>query len=76
MKEDKDIVKLIDYYRPSYLRYIDKAKSVKNYIEWDNSRFANNLTDFLREHDIEVTPDGYDYVFRTCERFRRRIYGP
>jgi hypothetical protein len=74
VKEDKDIVALIEKYRPSYLRYLDKARGVKEYINWSNASFANNLAGFLREHGVEVTPAGYDYLFRTCERFRRRIY--
>jgi len=74
VREDKDIVALIERYRPSYLRYLDKARGVKEYINWSNDRFADNLTWFLQEHGIRVTEEGYRYLWRTCDRFRRRIY--
>ena len=75
VSEDKDIVALIEMYRPSYMRYLDQARKVRDFVKWDSERFADNLAGFLGEHGIEVTPRGRAYLVRTCERFRKRIYG-
>jgi hypothetical protein len=72
--EDKDVLALIEKYRPSYLFYLEKAKKLRQYIQWDNRRFATNLAAFLQEHGIDVGAEGYGYLERTVERFRRRIY--
>jgi hypothetical protein len=32
------------------------------------------LRSYLQEKGIDVNGEGYDYLLRTCERFRRRIF--
>lgn len=76
VREDKDVLALIEKYRPSYMFYLDKARGVKDYILWDSGAFASNLMAYLVEQGIRVDDDGYDYLVRTCDRFRDRIYGP
>ena len=74
VKEDKDLLVLIEKYKPSYLMHIDKARRVRKYILWNNDGFAVQMADYLEKHGIEVTREGYAYLWRTVERFRRRIY--
>jgi len=74
VREDKDILVLIEKYRPSYLFYLDKARGVKRYINWDSVEFASNLQAYLAENGIRVDREGYEYLVRTVDRFRDRIY--
>jgi hypothetical protein len=74
VSEDRDLVILIEKYRPSYLFYLNRAKKLRRYIRWSNSAFAENLRAYLQEQEINVNDEGYDYLLRTCERFRRRIF--
>jgi hypothetical protein len=74
VSEDRDLVILIEKYRPSYLFYLNRAKKLRRYIRWSNSAFAENLRAYLQEQEISVNEEGYNYLLRTCERFRRRIF--
>lgn len=74
VREDKDVLALIEKYRPSYLFYLDKARKNREYIAWDSERFTASLSDFLEESGILVGPAGRAYLRRTIERFRQRIY--
>lgn len=74
VKEDRDLLILIEKYRPSYLFYLNRAKKLRRYIKWSNSAFAENLKAYLQEQDIIVNDEGYNYLLRTCECFRRRIF--
>jgi hypothetical protein len=74
VNEDRDLLVLIEKYRPSYLFYLNRAKKLRRYIKWSNSAFTENLRSYLQEKGIDVNGEGYDYLLRTCERFRRRIF--
>jgi len=74
VNEDRDLLILIEKYRPSYLFYLNRARKLRRYIKWSNSSFALNLKAYLEEKGIKVNEGGYDYLLRTCERFRRRIF--
>lgn len=74
VSEDKDLLVLIEKYRPSYLFYLNRTKKLRRYIKWSNSAFAENLKAYLQEQEIIVNDEGYKYLLRTCERFRRRIF--
>ena len=74
VNEDRDLLCLIEKYRPSYLFYLNRAKKLRRYIRWNNSAFAENLRAYLQEQDSDVSDEGYNYLLRTCERFRRRIF--
>jgi hypothetical protein len=74
VSEDRDLLILIEKYRPSYLFYLNRAKKLRRYIKWSNSAFAENLRAYLQEQEIIVNYEGYNYLLRTCERFRRRIF--
>ena len=75
VREDKDIVAMIEHYRPSYNRYINQARRFRDYIDWNSRRFAVQLAVFLDENGIVVTQEGDAFIYRTVERFRRKIYG-
>jgi hypothetical protein len=75
VKEDKDIYALIERYRPSKLWYVRRARSIKDYISWDSRGFAAMIAPFLEESGISVDRAGFDYLVRTCDRFRAKIYG-
>jgi hypothetical protein len=72
--DDRDLLVLIENYRPSYLFYLNRAKKLRHYIRWSNSAFAENLRAYLQEQEIIVNDEGYSYLLRTCECFRRRIF--
>jgi hypothetical protein len=74
VNEDRDLLLLIEEYRPSYLFYLNRAKKLRRYIRWNNSAFAENLRAYLQEQEISVNDEGYNYLIRTCERFRSRIF--
>jgi hypothetical protein len=74
VSEDRDLLVLIEKYRPSYLFYLNRAKKLRRYIKWSNSAFAENLRAYLQEQEINVGDEGYNYLLRTCERFRSRIF--
>jgi hypothetical protein len=74
VNEDRDVLTLIEKYRPSYLFYLDRAKKLRRYIKWNNAAFAANLMGYLQDQGITVNGEGYGYLLRTCERFRRRIF--
>jgi hypothetical protein len=74
VSEDRDLLILIEKYRPSYLFYLNRAKKLRRYIKWSNATFAENLREYLQEQEIIVNDEGYNYLLRTCERFRRRIF--
>jgi hypothetical protein len=74
INEDRDLLTLIEKYRPSYLFYLDRAKKLRRYIKWNNAAFAANLKGYLQDQGITVNRGGYGYLLRTCERFRRRIF--
>ena len=74
IREDKDVLALVEKYRPSYLWYLDRAKKVRQYVQWDNSRFVDLMDVYLAEHGVETGAAGRAYLWRTIERFRRRIY--
>jgi hypothetical protein len=73
--EDKDLLIMIEKYRPSYLFYLNRARKLRRYIKWNNLVFADDLRAYLQEQGISVDSSGYDYLQRTCERFRKRILG-
>jgi hypothetical protein len=73
--EDKDLLVVIEKYRPSYLFYLNRARKLRRYIKWNNLAFADDLRAYLQEQGISVDSRGYDYLLRTCERFRKRILG-
>lgn len=74
VNEDRDLLVLIEKYRPSYLFYLNRARKLRRYIRWNNAAFANNLEVYLEEQRITVSNEGYDYLLRTSERFKRRIF--
>jgi hypothetical protein len=74
VKEDKDILLLIERYRPSYIAYINRAKRIRNYIKWDSAYFTSLLVNYLQENGIQINEEGRNYIYRTVERFRNRIY--
>jgi hypothetical protein len=74
VNEDRDLLILIEKYRPSYLFYLNRAKKLRRYIRWNNVTFADNLRAYLEQQRITVSNEGYDYLVRTCERFKRRIF--
>ena len=74
VKEDRDVLAMIEKYRPSYLWYLDRAKRIRQYIRWSNERFVDALVPFLDEHDVSVDERGRAYLLRTTDRIRRRIY--
>ncbi len=74
VSEDRDLLVLIEKYRPSYLFYLNRAKRLCRYIKWSNPAFAGNLRAYLEERQIIVNEEGYNYLLRTCERFRRKIF--
>jgi hypothetical protein len=74
VSEDRDLLVLIEKYRPSYLFYLNRAKKLRRYIKWSNAAFAENLRSYLQEQEIIVNDEGYNYLLRTCERFRRSIF--
>ncbi|MGI0080509.1 MAG: hypothetical protein ACRECH_12905 [Nitrososphaerales archaeon] len=74
VSEDKDVMAMIEQYRPSLLSYLNKARSKRNYINWDNHRFAENLAAFLEEKGISVDERSFSWLVRTCDRVRARIY--
>jgi len=74
IKEDKDLLLLIEKYKPSYLYYINKAKRIRRFIKWDSKRFTILLANYLRENGIYVSEEGMNYIYRTVERFRQKIY--
>lgn len=76
VKEDKDVLALVERYRPSMLWYLRRAQKVKEYLNWDSNRFAGSLADFLEENGVRVDSRGMAYLVRTCDRFKSRIYGP
>ena len=73
--EDRDLVGLIEKYRPSYIFYLNRAKKLRRYIKWNNMEFADNLRAYLQDQGISVDKSGYAYLLRTCERFRKQIFG-
>ncbi len=74
VNEDRDLLVLIEKYRPSYLFYLNRARRLRRYIKWSNTAFAENLRAYLQEKKINVDDDGFNYLLITCERFRRRIF--
>jgi len=74
VNEDRDLLILIEKYRPSYLFYLNRAKKLRRYIRWNNAAFAENLRAYLNEKGIIVDSSGFAYLLRTCERFRKRIF--
>ena len=74
VEEDKDLLALIEKYRPSYLWYLDRATKIRQYIRWDNERFVDLLAPFLEENGVRVDGNGRGYLLRTSEGVRRRIY--
>ena len=73
-REDKDVLALVEKYRPSYLWYLDRARRIRKYVQWDNDRFVGLLSDYLGNNGVSVDQAGQAYLWRTVERFRRRIY--
>jgi hypothetical protein len=49
VKEDRDLLVLIEKYRPSYLFYLNRAKKLRRYIKWSNSAFAENISARTRD---------------------------
>ena len=74
VKEDSDVLAMIEKYRPSYMWYLDRAKRIRQYIRWSDGRFVDILVPFLEEHDVSVDEMGRAYLLRTTDRIRRRIY--
>ena len=72
--EDRDILAMIEKYRPSYLWYLDRARKVRQYIRWSNERFVDVLVPFLEDHNVSVDERGRAYLLRTTDRIRRRVY--
>src|SRR5579875_4145487 len=65
IKEDKDLLLLIEKYKPSYLYYINKAKRIRRFIKWDSKCFTILLANYLRENGIYVSEEGMNYIYRT-----------
>ncbi len=74
VSQDRDLLVLIEKYRPSYLFYLNRARKLRRYIRWNNEAFAINLRTYLEEAGISVDRPGYAYLLRTCERFRKQIF--
>ena len=74
VEEDRDVLAMIEKYRPSYLWYLDRARRIRQYIRWSNERFVDVLVPFLEEHDVSIDKRGRAYLLRTTERIRWRIY--
>ena len=74
VSEDRDLLILIEKYRPSYLFYLNRAKRLRRYIRWNNVAFADNLRAYLEVRRVSVDERGYSYLLKTCERFRKRIF--
>ena len=72
--EDRDILAMIEKYRPSYLWYLDRARKVRQYIRWSNERFVDVLVPFLEDHNVSVDERGRAYLLRTTDRIGRRVY--
>lgn len=75
VSQDKDMLSMIRKYRPSYLWYVRRARSVKRYIKWNPDLFVENLAAFLGEHDIYVNDKAREWLARNVESFRKEIYG-
>jgi hypothetical protein len=63
VKEDRDLLILIEKYRPSYLFYLNRAKKLRRYIKWSSSALAENLRAYLQEQEIIVNDEGYKTTF-------------
>src|SRR5579875_1939302 len=66
IKEDKDLLLLIEKYKPSYLYYINKAKRIRRFIKWDSKRFTILLANYLRENGIYVSRSEERRVGKEC----------